>query len=455
MARIPAPLIPASAEALLRYQVVSAVLAMVVSGQVRADAVRAVAALPWLDLNRRQRRVSTRSIYRWLKAWTNAGIAGLEPRSRKRCEASEVLPEAFIDFLRLEHGRDLEASIPEIIRRARQLGILGPGQRVDRTTVWRAARRMGLAFKRHKKGRGRDARRFRHAHRMQLVMTDGKHFRAGHRRLRRVVLIFIDNATRYGLNAVVGTSETAALFLRGLFETVLRHGLMDVLYLDRGSGFTANDTVAVVQKLDALLVHGEAGYPSSRGEVERFNRTASAQLLRGWDRQPAIDPACGALELRAKHFLREVYNHTVHEALDGQTPHQRWSADPRALRLPADPELLRSKFLVEDTRDVSNDHIISVDSVLYEIPRGHAGTTIRFWRQVLDGQLYVLHEERVVRIHPVDLEFNAVSSRARRRPVDDPTPTPPVPSAADLAFQRDFGPVTGPDGGFTDNQDTP
>jgi len=446
------PQLPASPEALFRYQVVSLVLAHMAGGDLRAHAVRTAASHRWLGPKGALRTVSMRSVYRWLNAWQADSIAGLEPRPRRRIQASEVLSKRLLDFLRLEHQRDLEASIPELLRRARQLGVVGPEEAIDRVTVWRAARRMGLDFRHRKKSRGRDARRFRFLHRMQMVLADGKHFRVGDGRLRRVVLFFIDNATRYGLNAVVGPTETCALFLRGLYQTVQRHGLIDIVYLDKGSGFIANDTFAVVQQLDARLIHGETRYPQGHGAVERFNRTAKAQLLRGWDHNPAIDPACAALELRAKHFLAAVYNHTPHEALGDQTPHQRWQADPRSLRFPEDDVALRRKFLVEGTRRVSNDHILSYEGVAYEVPRGHAGATIRFWRQVLDDRLYVLHDGAAVLILPVDLAANATASRAPRSDAPEETAPATVPSAADLAYQRDFGCVTGPDGGFPDTE---
>jgi len=448
----PKQLLPASPEALFRFQVVSAVLAHMAGGQVRSDAVCLVADQHWLDDCGELRRVSTRSVYRWLKAWNEAGAEGLEPRSRQRTETSEVLPKALLEFITLEHGRDPMASIPEILRRARQRGVIAPDATIVRSSVWRATKRMGLDFRRRKKSRGRDARRFRFPHRMQLILSDGKHYRAGAGRLKRVVLFFLDNATRYGLNAVVGTSENTALFLRGLHGVVRRHGLMDIVYLDHGPGFIALDTVEVVKKLNALLIHGESKYPAAHGAVERLNQTAKGQLLRNWEGNPAIDPACEALELRAKHFLREVYNHTPHGGLNGETPHMRWQKDPRALRFPKDAEDLSSRFLIEDTRRVSADHVISVDGVAYEVPRGLAGARIRFWRHAIEGHLYVLHEEHSVQIHPVDLVANATSRRGGRC-TDLPTTSPaPVPSAADLAYQRDFGSVTGPDGGFTDEE---
>ena len=201
------------------------------------------------------------------------------------------------------------------MRRARERGIVPVDQKIDRTSVWRACRRLGLPTRRRPHKREADTRRWRYAERMQCVLADGKHFRAGAARLRRVALFFIDDATRYGLQVRVGTAESSELFLRALYQMVMRHGLADLFFLDKGPGFNSHDTKAVVQGgLGALLIHGTTRYPQGHGAIERFHRTAYDQVLRSLDGAADVDPACDALTLRLRHFL-ERYNDTPHETL--------------------------------------------------------------------------------------------------------------------------------------------
>jgi hypothetical protein len=285
---------------------------------------------------------------------------------------------------------------------------------------------------------------------MQMVLCDGKHFRAGATRARRVALFFLDDASRYGLDAVVGTSESASLFLGGLYEKTRRYGIADVYYLDQGPGFIAADTFEVVRKLGALLVHGETAYPEGHGKIEKFNQTAKSDVLRGYDGRADIDPAPKALSLRLQHYLREVYNHRAHESLGGATPYERFHADERPLRMPQSNAELRRRFVLHIKRTVTADHTVSFGSVDYEIPKGHAGEQIVVHRHLLDNTLSVLHDGHLVNIHPVDLHANARARRARDRDPQTDTPHPLPPSAADLAFERDFLPVVDPDGGFHD-----
>jgi len=126
------------------------------------------------------------------------------------------------------------------------------------------------------------------------------------------------------------------------------------------------------------------------------------------------------------------------------SPAACWDADERPLRFPRDQEDLRSRFLVTESRRVSNDNIVSVGGILYEMPRGHARDPIDLRRQTLDGSIWAPHDGRLVRLAPVDLAQNAEARRARPAPSNaDALREPPVTAAA-MAFDRDFGPLAGP-----------
>jgi len=442
----------ASSEALLRYTVLAQVEALLLGGWPLSEAVREVAERKHVHPDGRPVPISVRTLQRWRAAYLAGNLAALEPRSRPRTETSLALSEALIGFLRTEKQRDPRASVPELLRRAEQQGIIGSALTVDRTSVWRACRRMGLPTRLQPSKREGDMRRWRYPHRMQCVLADGKHFRAGAQRLRRVGMFFLDDATRYGLDAVVGTSESALLFLLGLYDMVSKHGLADLLYLDRGPGFICADTLEVVQGgLGAWLIHGKARYPQGHGALERFNRTADEQLLRSLDGAVEVDPACEALTLRLRHYL-DRYNDTPHETLGGDTPRQRWEAG-RPLRFPEDHAQLYRRFVVREDRKVSSDHVIKIDGRLWEAPRGLGDSWVQVTRHVLDARLWVLHEGRMVELAELDPHANATERRgyaADRQPLASEG----VPrTAASLAFERDLCPLVGPDGGFHDEHD--
>jgi len=112
----------------------------------------------------------------------------------------------------------------------------------------------------------------------QLLRREDLRERRVYRHASRDVF-FLDDASRFGLGVVVGTDETAELFLRGL------HGLR------------ADDTAAACRRLDIHLVLGTAAYPEGHGKIEKFNQTAQAQVLRGLTGAADVDDDCGALEI--------------------------------------------------------------------------------------------------------------------------------------------------------------
>jgi hypothetical protein len=411
--------------------------------------VRLVAGRVHLGPDDRPRRVSERSLYRWLAAFEPGALGSLEPAPRPHVETSAVLPEPLVDFLRNQKKDDPAASIPEILQRAEVVGVIPSARDVDRVTVWRAAVRMGLATRQRPSKRDGDTRRFAYPHRMMMTLADGKHFRAGKARLRRVAIFFLDDATRYGLDVHVLTSEHAEGFLEGVFDVLTRVGFMGAMYLDGGPGFIANDTAMVFRQLDVALIHGEARYPEGHGKVERFNQTAGNKVLRGLDGAADVDPDCGALRHRLRHFLQQVYNDTPHESLGGRTPRERWLADTRELLFRKSAGELAESFIVTEARRVSNDHVIQYAGAQYEVPRGLARQKVHVRRHVFTGELSLLHHGRIVTLHPVDLAANARARRGERR-AKETHESPPIKTAAQLAYERDHGPVVDTDGGFHD-----
>jgi putative transposase len=416
-------------------------------GLARPEAIEKVASQRHIDLEGKDRTVSARTLYRWLSDFEQGGPDALIPATRKG--GLLALPEELLDFFRDQKQADPRTSVPELIRRASAAGRIASDEKSDRTTVWRALRRMGVPTNRLKSPKVRDCRRFAYPHRLDMVLCDGKHFRVGIGRLKRVALFFLDDATRFALEVVVGTSESVSLFLRGLYLCILHYGRMIRLFVDNGSGFIALDAIAVARKLLVHLIHGSAGYPEGHGKIERFNRTVLEQLLRLLPGNPEIDPNVQALELRLRHFLHEIYNHTPHEALDGTTPWQRFHQDPRGLRFHEHTEQLRQAFVLHERRRVSRDHIVQVDGIAYETPLGLRAQEVELYRHLLEGTVSLLHEGRVLQLATVDVHANARDRRAAGRD-EPPTPAPPA-SAAQIAFDQDYRPVVDAEGGLSEN----
>lgn len=427
---------------IVRYAVVAQVLANVAAGMPFSRAIRVVAKMSHVGLGGRPLRLSVRTLQRWVASYQAGGIDALAPASRRPEAASSVLSEDFLRYLTAAKTADPEASLPEIIRRARHERVVSG--KVSRVSVWRAARRLNLPIFASKGAEDRDMHRYAYAHRLQMVLADGKHFRAGVKNRKRVVITVLDDASRFALGAVVGKSESTALFLAVLWKVLRRWGLPECCFLDNGSGFIARDVALVAARLGINIVHGTAGYAEGHGKIERYHRTLNADLLRSFKNNPAIDSDPASLELRVEHYLRHVYNRHAHEELPGNaSPEERFLGDELPLRPLPDEEKSRQLFVVTKTRKVSRDNVVKVRRALYEVPRGHAGKRIEVHHHLLDGTVSMLHDGRLVELHMVDLVRNAHWRRARPRPGEDAPQPRPVKTSATMSFDEDHPPLVG------------
>jgi putative transposase len=430
--------------ALFRYMLVSLVLTRERWGLVRAEAVKEAAQLIHEGPEGESRRVSARSIYRWLKLYERKGIKGLRRRHRSRACVSVVLSEKQLEFIKENKESDPRASIPELIKRARHEGV---DTGMNRSNVWRALKRMGLETRRRRQSKSTHQRRFGYSQPLDMVLCDGKHFRAGPRHKKRVALFFLDDATRMVLRAVVGPSESSSLFLRGLFDCIMRYGLMDRLYVDRGSGFIAKDSLRVAAKLGILLIHGSRRYPEGHGKVERFHQTAWNALMRRFDGNPEVTGDCTDLQLRLKHYVDQVYNREPHEGLQKATPYDRFALAGRSPRVVESEAWLRSQFVLEYKRRVSNDHVINLHGKEFEMPLGTRGEVLHVLGNVLDGSVHMMHQGRRIRLLPVDRQANARRPPVSRRDDDKELQSQQM-THAEKAFQRDYEPLVDDLGNF-------
>ena len=431
------------APALTRYLVVSQVCAAVAGGMSKTQAVKEIAGRCHLGTGSTPRRYGIRTIWRWLKQWEAEGLGGLRPSPRQRQGSS--LSDDFLSLLKEQKLIDPKISIPEVIRLARIEGVIDEDKRIDRTTVWRECRRLTLPTRRRDPSKRSKQRPWRFPHRMQCVLADGKHFRAGSNHAKRVVIIFQDNATRFVLGCVVGTAESAALALSGLHKVISRWGLMSCLYVDLG--FDTLDLARATGSLGINLILGTRRYPEARGSLERFNRTLSEQLLCTWPGNPVIDPDLLSLELRVEHWTSEMYNHTPHEGIGLDTPANRFHSDQRKLVLPESRTKIDEAFVTSFERSVKNHNSISIDSNLWELPLGHRDRKrIQVFRNMITGELSVLHKGKRTPITKANLTANAYERRSPSAP--DKHQSQSHKTAADAAWERDHPPLIDDDGNY-------
>ena len=436
--------------ALIRFLAVSAVLSKLEAGIGFSSVLREVTKSPPQAADGRKIRFSERTLRRWVADYKRDGFDGLLPVDRRIGNASRVLKNDFISYICQEKEMDKEASIPQLMRRAKEDSVdIGTSSRV---TVWRAAKRLNLPIFSAKAPENTNMRRFSYKYPMQMVMTDGVHFRAGPTRAKRVAMILLDDATRFALAGVVGYSETTELFMRLIWAGFNRHGLFSNIFADNGSGFASGDAALVFARMGIPLIHGTVDYPEGRGKIERFHRTIRADLLRGFD--GFGDASIEHLQLQLNHHLEHVYNISPHSALDEETPRQRFlDLSPKNVKV-VDYKRLREHFFVSFKRKVSRTNDIKMGNEMLEVPQGYAGRTVTIIKDILSQQYFIDHEQKRIQLFAVDYTHNAITARERiKMEAPEENESGPVDTASNKNFRKTYRPIVLPSGDFYEKED--
>jgi transposase InsO family protein len=272
--------------------------------------------------------VSRSNGYKWVGRYQEAGLAGLEERSRRpRSSPGQTPPDLVAQVLavRAEHpswgGRKIR----------RVLQDQGVVRSPSASTITAILRREGL-LDGPRAGERRSWTRFEHPAPNDLWQMDFKgHFALGQGRCHPLTVL--DDHSRYALAIGACGDERRETVQERLTEVFRRFGLPDRMLADNGSpwgtaGMSGRHTRLSVWLMDlgVAMSHGRPWHPQTQGKDERFHRTLKAEVL---DRWPLRDLA--QAQAAFDHF-REVYNaKRPHEALGYDTPASRYSMSPRPM----------------------------------------------------------------------------------------------------------------------------
>lgn len=308
-------------------------------------------------------------------------------------------------------------SVRLVIEQARQSGQLPADVALPPSTVHRLLTREGL-MARSPDQPGTDRRRFAFEYAGELWMSDVMHgptVADGQRRRKTFLLAFIDDATRVIPYAAFALAENTAAFLPVFKQALIRRGLPARLYVDNGANYRSHHLALVCAKLGIALIHARPHQPQGKGKIERWFRTARAQLL---SRLTAEDQqSLEALNRRLWAYVEGEYHHTPHRSLAGKTPLEQWALSGDQVRF-VDPHLdLDDLFLFEAKRRVQKDRTVSLNSHVYEVDALLVGETVilRFDPTAPPSRpVAVVHNgEQIGMATPLDAYANSFVKRAR------------------------------------------
>ena len=272
--------------------------------------------------------VSRQSVHTWVNRYRQGGLEGLADRSHRPASCPHQMPavvQARVCELRRAHpGWGPQRLLHELQRR-------GVAPLPSRAGIWRLLVRNRLIEPQGRR-RKRAFKRWERERPMQLWQMDLVEVRlAGGAKAE--VLTGVDDHSRYCVSAAVLARATGRAVCRALVAALRRYGVPEELLTDNGKQFTGRfgkprpaevlferilRENGITQRLTAVRS------PTTTGKVERFHKTLEKELLDSVGPLPSVEVAQQVIDAWV-----DDYNHRrPHQALDGQTPAERFHRKP-------------------------------------------------------------------------------------------------------------------------------
>lgn len=401
----------ANSVGLLRHQIISPVL--METGRSQMNYFREVAAREWDVPGRGPRRFGAMTMKGWLNRYKQNGFQALVPKLRDDSGGFRKISDERKKSIRALRKDHLSMSVVKFYECAMKADILGSPP-LCMATLRRFLKIENLfavpdqptARKRFEMSRFGELWTADFMHGPQVLVEAG-----GKRHKKAILMAIIDDHSRMIVSGIFGFQENTMLLESVFKNAILTYGLPDRLYCDNGPSFSSEYLRNVCAHMQIGLVHSKPYDSPSRGKIERFFRTVREQFLTTI--HPNAEITLTELNERFTTWLRAEYHHRHHSGIQMRPIDRLQSSSALYPLKRCDEETLSEFFMASVERTVTNDCIVSFQSVHYETPANYVGRRVELkYLQDRPTEIYLYDQGmRIQRLHPVDTKANGQTYR--------------------------------------------
>ena len=353
--------------ALLRYQAISAYLALDPPRGRRGPTLRKLASKTWTLPDGRQVTFSPETLRSWIRRFRRGGLTALEDKPRPERGVKALTTDQIETFCALKREVP-ERSLERLLLIASDVGLIETGT-VSRSTLHRVLQERGLSGHPRPEASVADLDRFEAAAPNEMWQSDmlaGPWLADPDKpdKVRRTWLYaFIDDHSRLllaGRFAFKGDLPALELVFR---QALRRHGVPARVYYDNGATYRSGHMQKVVAELGIHRMVFTTPYrPQGHGKVEAFNRYCKNAFIA--EVKASSITTLDALNAAFGAWADRFYNKRTHGETQ-QTPHERWRQGLSKVRH-IDEEILRRAFLWSDKRKADKTGVFSLFGCRYQ-----------------------------------------------------------------------------------------
>ena len=306
--------------------------------------------------------VGRSTVLEWLRVYQDSAekLESLYPKGRSDrggCRSMDEETQCVLINLRRELRH---ASVPTLLRVARERGLLPADFNASLQSVYRLFKREGVDEEVPRK----DRRRFEAELPNDLWQSDCMHgpkVEVEAMRRKSFLFAFIDDHSRLIPHAQFYLRENLESFLNCFQRALEKRGVPRKLYVDNGPSYRAHQLEHVTASLGIALIHSTPYEAEGRGKIERWIKTIRMQFV------PTLPEKLTIQQLNARlwAWIDKDYHLRVHGSTK-QKPLDRYLGHIQLIR-PA-PKNLHDYFRKKITRKVYKDRTVSLLGKVYEAP---------------------------------------------------------------------------------------
>lgn len=416
-------------KALLRYQIISAYVAMEPTRGQRGPLLVQLAKKTWVGKNGEPYVVTAETIRVWIRRFRRHGLDGLRDKRRPR-RGVTALPPELVDLV-IKLKREVpERSLDRIIVILESMGLCDKGI-VRRSTLHRVLKREGISARPTTPAGEKDLDRFEADHANDLWQSDlleGPWLPDPERpgRVRRAHLYaFIDDHSRlllHGRFSFKGELPHLELVFR---RCVQKWGAPRRVYYDNGKVYRSGQMRQVVATLGIHgMVFTQKWRPMGHGKIEALNKFLTSNFIA--EVKASTVKTLDELNEAFVAFADVDYNQAIHGETN-EAPLARWKKDVERVRY-VDEKLVLRAFLWREHRTPDKTGIFSLFGVRYQTGAlcAKKRVEVRYDPERLDDVDVYLDGRFIERVKP----FTVSTHRRPHTLTPLPPPAPPGPPTA-------------------------
>lgn len=397
--------------ALIRYGIISPLITGTWSGESHAAFFREAAARSYIMPDGHEKTFSPYTIYRWYLDYTKFGFDVLKIKSRgdngRFRKIDGDIAEQII-YLKKEYPR-----LPATLIRQK---LLDNGTiREEDLSLSTVNRFINSNFNKVNSSQKYEMKRYEREHINEVWCGDssvGPYIKENGEKRRVYIIALIDDASRFIIGADVFYNDNFISLMKVIRSSVSKYGRPKVFNFDNGSNYKSHQMKLLAARIGTTIHYCAPRTPVAKAKIERWFRTMKDQWMAGinYNDYHSLDE----LRVSLMKYVQQ-YNNTVHSALNGKTPQNRFFEESSLIVRMTDSQIEKA-FLLEIERRVSPDSVVTIDNKEYEVDSKYAGRRLNIRYSSDLNEVYACDRTtgEYEKIHILDKHTNSIIRRKVR-----------------------------------------